>query len=550
MRGVEVSMVWVMLATSGCRADPQEPSSSPERRDHVTPMEIGRWLREESTLRFEGPVLGVSVAGGGDVDGDGHGDLVVGVVGEGTGAAYVFRADPRGVDAGTLLLPSDRDEPGTFGAMVADAGDLDGDGYDDVAVVAPPAWNLPDPSGAVYVYLGGPDGIEPSSEIKRLPDEKMEFYGPVASAGDVDGDGYDDLLVAGEKGIVRDGVFLYRGGPAGLSDRYRVLLRGPRSGWGDLTLAGAGDLNGDGYDDVVVGMPDLGLGEVYWMLGGPDGLLEPHLLEVIGSGRVGFGRSVCGAGDLNGDGYDDVAVSELNGAGVPYGGVYVYLGSAAGLSTPQLVLEPETPLHFGEALAGLGDVDGDGYDDLAVGTWDDLDRVAVLVYRGAPDGLSPEAPTALVGLLADPSYDTVSVASTGTHVAVGFLDYRPTEEGSVSLYPFCTDPSWYVDEDGDGYGGGTDMLCRQTEQATVDAGDCDDQDPAVSPSAPEVPGDGIDNDCDGVEEAMTYEPTPGAVYSRPSPFDLLECGCSSAGRLPSGAVLLLLWLLRRREGRG
>jgi hypothetical protein len=156
-------------------------------------------------------------------------------------------------------------------------------------------------------------------------------------------------------------------------------------------VGSAGDVNGDGYADVVMGAYGGadGAGSVRVYAGGPLGLADKPLFTATGP-RPGawFGRAVGSAGDWNGDGYTDLAVGAPSAQGVA-GRVYVYLGSAAGPSPVPIEIEsaPDGAIWFGHALAAPGDVNGDGFDDLAVGAYGHATWTGqVFLYLGRPEG--------------------------------------------------------------------------------------------------------------------------------------------------------------------
>jgi glycerol uptake facilitator-like aquaporin len=215
----------------------------------------------------------------------------------------------------------------------------------------------------------------------------------VASAGDVNGDGYADVIV-GEEGDTM--AYIYLGGPAGTSTSPATTL-GPSYAGGFFggSVAGAGDVNGDGYADVIVGEPlDPGLplmhGRAYVYLGGPGGT-STSPATTLGPSLHSFGASVASAGDVNGDGYADVIVGEPDDAMA-----YVYLGGSAGTSiSPATTLGPSfTGDDFGLSVAGAGDVNGDGYADVIVGEY--VDGRAYL-YLGGAGSTSTQPATTLVG---------------------------------------------------------------------------------------------------------------------------------------------------------
>jgi hypothetical protein len=211
-----------------------------------------------------------------------------------------------------------------------------------------------------------------------LSNERRGFA--VASAGDFNGDGYADEIVGApldaSSGAFTGRAYIYFGGPGGDGAADRTLqgtFAGEVFGY---SVAGAGDLNGDGYDDVAVGAPALGVGtgKVYLFYGGPaNGDTTPDL--VLNGVQVGeqFGISVCRAGDLNGDGYADLA------AGAPFYNVNQQSAGAQGLvrvylGGPSLdafsdfgVLGIQANEQLGTSVSGGGDENGDGFADLVAG---------------------------------------------------------------------------------------------------------------------------------------------------------------------------------------
>ena len=168
-------------------------------------------------------------------------------------------------------------------------------------------------------------------------------------------------------------------------------------------VAGAGDVNGDGFADVLVGAPNrspddesVAVGAAYVYIGGLEVESVPVMLTAS-DGMPGdeFGTAVSGVGDVNGDGFDDVIVGAPDEAD-ENGAAYVYVGSTDGL-----LLASETKLveasgrageRFGGSVSGAGDVNGDGYDDILVGTegsWSDTAIGLAHLYLGGPDGIAP-----------------------------------------------------------------------------------------------------------------------------------------------------------------
>ncbi len=274
-----------------------------------------------------------------------------------------------------------------FGASVDGAGDVNGDGYDDV-IVGQPA-DLPDdlhigPSGAAYLFYGSALGL--ASKAAWVAGAggtyENEFGASVSGAGDVNGDGYDDVVVGqpgyGADGFTNEGrVHVFYGSPNGLKSKADWTARSRMSlAYLGQVVDSAGDVNGDGYDDVFAGAygtrGDKGWaqGRAYVWCGSPAGLGATPCWTAQGDqvkGDLGAGASG-GLGDVNGDGYDDLLVSapRYDSAQTDAGRVYLYLGSRDGLrATPAWVMDGnQSDGQLGSAGGAAGDVNGDGYADI------------------------------------------------------------------------------------------------------------------------------------------------------------------------------------------
>jgi len=295
-----------------------------------------------------------------------------------------------------------------FGASVASAGDVNGDGFADVIVGAPSFSHGQDREGRAYVYYGSAAGLKPLPAWTFESNLALcELGWSVASAGDVNGDDYDDVLVASEFCGVenREGrVYLFLGsasGPSGIPDWMIHGSSGSEEslGW---SIASAGDVNDDGFDDVIVGAPWASYpegheGRVYVFYGSASGLAATA--DWIAESNVywsDFGSSVGSAGDVNGDGYSDVVIGQDNISNPEEGEgrAYVFYGSASGLlASPAWTYENNhAGSSLGESVASAGDVNGDGYSDILVGGFkysnpDTREGVAYL-FLGSASGLA------------------------------------------------------------------------------------------------------------------------------------------------------------------
>lgn len=323
---------------------------------------------------------GLSVSTAGDVNGDGFSDLIVGADGSTVGQAgwdlYLGRAN------GDPFAPSQlayRFLRAQFGVDVASLGDIDNDGRDDVGV----AWG-----SNMRVYRGSAAGIDTSSFFNYVWAGliQVSYRLQVAPAGDVNGDGYDDVLLSHPEssgfdacaGTNNGAMIVFYGSSTGLSSGNSLFIcGGAANARFGFDAHGAGDVNGDGYDDVIAGAPGASApGEARLFLGTAGGLNSFPSTTLTGDQNgMAFGQAVGPAGDVNGDGYADVIVGAPGrdyspGSTVDAGAAYVYLGGSGGLSSTVHWSEwgPVAGALFGGAVRTAGDVDGDGYADIAIGS--------------------------------------------------------------------------------------------------------------------------------------------------------------------------------------
>ena len=366
------------------------------------------------------------VVGLGDSNGDGIGDLMVGAKKNddgGTDAGKIYflqgpfsgersladaEASWRGVGAG--------DQTG-----VMSVGDLDGDGSMDVMVAAQKNDNGGEDAGAVFV-LNGPFGAWMGDRGLYSADAMLrgnageQAGGGLSFAGDVDGDGFGDVLVGApyqRVGGEEDGggVYLLHGPVTGLIDldlyadaHFTANSGGDQVGWG---LASAGDVDGDGRDDFLVnaqredsGDDNNNEGAVYLVTGDWSGTeggvdLDETFLEIRGTNAEDKLATVNGGGDLDGDGHIDLVVASrfYDGGGADAGAAWVIYGPLSGgaVELGELATSRVDGKSDGDGLgapAGLyADENGDGYDELAIGArWNDdadEDAGAAYLFRGS-----------------------------------------------------------------------------------------------------------------------------------------------------------------------
>ena len=381
---------------------------------------------------ISGSALGGAVSGAGDVNGDGIDDFIIGASSLHAndqlrvGQSYVIfgNADgfPDGIDLNGLngingFSVTGVDAEDGSGFSVSGAGDINGDGFDDIIIGAQNA--SPDGrslAGESYVVFGGLGGFPAEVNLSSLNgvngfviigrNSEDEGQMRVSAAGDINGDGIDDIIVGASAVDTSDGTVRSNQGESyvifGTTDGFAAqfdlrdldgnngfAISGDNAGdVSGISVSAAGDINGDGIDDIIIGAIGVGIGGAAYVVYGSDqGFAATLSLGTI-NGENGFvlaglgsmdraGQSVSGAGDVNGDGIDDIIVAAFADSGglSGVGTSYVIFGSANGFPQDFNLAGIDGTNGFaigagdqsGHDVSAAGDVNGDGFGDIIIG---------------------------------------------------------------------------------------------------------------------------------------------------------------------------------------
>jgi len=326
--------------------------------------------------------LGFRVALAGDVNNDGYGDFIVGARStHSTGGVYVFS----GRNGDTLYFFTGEARNDNFGNSVASAGDVNNDGYADLIMGA---WGNDaggSNTGRAYVF----SGLNGDTLAVFTGEAEGDCFGwSVASAGDVNNDGYADVIVSAPLnsagGSETGRVYVFSGLNGDTLSVFTGEATADHFGW---SVASADDVNNDGFADLIVGAPgktNVGIGGRAYVFSGQNG----ETLHIFtGEARNdNFGNSVASAGDVNNDGYADLIVGANCNVAGGYRAGRAYVFSGLNGDTLHVFTGEATFDHFGFSVASAGDVNSDGFSDLIVGAYSKVvggDRTGrVYVFSG------------------------------------------------------------------------------------------------------------------------------------------------------------------------
>jgi hypothetical protein len=404
--------------------------------------------------------FGWAVSGVPDADGDGRGDLLVGAIMEDTESQDAGRAYLFGGATGALLQTLESPnavQDADFGSALAGVEDVDGDGRGDLLVGAPAENRGAENAGAAYLFSGATGLLLLPLETPN-PELGGQFGISVAGVPDADGDGRADLLIGAfrEDAAATDAgrAYLFSGVTGGL---LQTLVSPDLELGGEFGIATAGvsDADGDGRGDLLVGahLEDDGVenaGRVH-LYSGATGSLIRTLTSPSAELSGGFGISVSGVADVDGDGQDDLLVGAFreDGGALDAGRAYLFSGASGAVLRTLESPNAQADDFFGDTVAGLADVDGDGRGDLLIGApFEDIGERAnagrAYVFLSGDGDMDITVTFAFPDVIRLGTDVPISVSVEGFEAAEVELRYRPTGAPAFGTTPLTLELDAYT----------------------------------------------------------------------------------------------------------
>ncbi len=346
---------------------------------------------ETGTAQF-----GASVGPAGDVNGDGFGDLLVSTLpGASTSAVVLlFAGGPSGLGVAPLSRIIEDRRGDNIGSALRGVGDFDGDGFGDVAVATSVAG-----TARVFLFRGTPAGLDPTPSARWMVTEANGRFGTSLTTGDFDGDGFADVVVGEPSGLMGDGrgrIHVFRGRTGAAPTAATQTILAPDGGGFGTQVSTFNDLDGDGRSDLVVVAPFApGSGRAYVFAGAAT---IGGAIASLNNPNPASPFRASGVGNVVGDGRGGLVTTSFNGTA---GDGRLFLASGATLSPMPASIFPAITTAgsgWGRPIAPVGDVNGDGRDDIVIGAYETSSETGqVQLFIGGLTSIVAPAVTTLSG---------------------------------------------------------------------------------------------------------------------------------------------------------
>ena len=476
---------------------------------NVSAVEIVSDTIKINNTTANGPFLsssdyfGASIANIGDLNNDGTSDIAVGAIyddgsGNDIGAIHIMFMNSNGTVSDTIEINNttangpDLSNGDNFGQSIANIGDLNNDGVTDIAVGATLDDGSGNDIGAIHIMFMNSNGtisdtIEINNTTANGPDlSNGDYFGAsIANIGDLNNDGTSDIAVGAIGDDVASGAIhiMFMNSNGTISDTIEIssnTANGPFLSNNDnfgQSIANIGDLNNDGTSDIAVGaIRDDGsgsdIGAIHIMFMNSNGTISDTIEinnttlngPVLSNGDY-FGQSIANIGDLNNDGVTDIAVGA---PGVNYnsGATHILLMNSNGTISHTIEINSDTPNgpvlyndnYFGTSIANIGDLNGDGVSDIAVGAPSGGGNIYIMFLNN-----SALLPAPITNITSDTTTGTLKVGDTITFtLTTNSTDNGITINGTYNSVPLF----WNSTDNGTTYTAIYTVSEGETDQST------------------------------------------------------------------------------------